>query len=316
MITNCIDQLSDRLTKPIDKALKASNLTTDDITQIIMIGGSSRIPAVKELVQEHFDDRIEPLQYVNPDEAVSKGACYLAHQYYGERNNIKVENALHIQNVTPFRISIQDGVNDCLTLIEANVPLPTSGKGTFNTHEVDQEYLWVRIFEGDGAKTYHNKILGQFQIANLPKLGMKIPLTVEAVMDRDGILKVTANVYETSKKQIKRDLTINTVKHGLDGSRKAEAKLQHAQMEEKNDAKSDVMQAVNDAQVSLFKLKSAAENAKGSSNAKKAEELLEKWFDEVDSLGNANPKDRDEAKPVVTKILAVKKEADTLIKIF
>ncbi|MFH1610165.1 MAG: molecular chaperone DnaK, partial [Candidatus Bipolaricaulota bacterium] len=188
--------LSDLLEKTmriVDAALQAAKLSPKDIDQVVLVGGSTRIPKVQELVAERFT-RGKINKDINPDEVVALGAAIQAAVLSGEMQS------LVLLDVTPLTLSIETLGGVATPLIERNTTIPVERTRTFTTADDFQTQVDIHVLQGERKMAADNKSLGRFQLAGLPPAPRGVPqIDVTFQIDADGILNVTAKDKATGK---------------------------------------------------------------------------------------------------------------------
>lgn len=191
-----VDNLVERCRKPVMDALKDADLNPSEIDEVVLVGGSTRIPKVQELVRKIFNK--EPHKGVNPDEVVAVGAAIqgaiIAGQ--GEYKDIL------LLDVTPLSLGIETEGAVMTKLIERNTTIPFEKKETFSTAADNQTAVTVRVFQGERAMAADNRLLGEFNLDGIPPAPRGVP-QIEVIfdIDKNGILSVSAKDKATGKEQ-------------------------------------------------------------------------------------------------------------------
>lgn len=188
------DKLFDRCLTPCRDALKAAKLTVDDVDEVILVGGSTRIPKVQTIVQEFF--KREPNRSVNPDEVVAIGAAIQGGVLSGD-----VKGVL-LLDVTPLSLGIETMGGVFTKLIEANTTIPTQKSEVFSTAADNQTSVEIHILQGERPMASDNRTLGKFHLDGIPPAPRGIPqVEVAFDIDANGILNVSARDKATGKEQ-------------------------------------------------------------------------------------------------------------------
>jgi molecular chaperone DnaK len=189
-----VDGLIDRCREPVNKALQDAKLRPEDIDEVVLVGGSTRVPKVQELVRKMFNK--EPHKGVNPDEVVAVGAAIQGAIIAGDVKDVV------LLDVTPLSLGIETEGGVMTTLVERNTTIPTEKTETFSTAADNQTAVTVRVFQGERKMAADNRLLAQFNLDGIPPAPRGGPqIQVKFSLDVNGILNVTAKDLGTSKEQ-------------------------------------------------------------------------------------------------------------------
>ena len=187
-----IQPLLDRVKGPVEAALKDAKLSKDEIDEVILVGGSTRVPAVKEIVKNILGK--EPNQSVNPDEVVALGAAVQAGVLTGDVDDIV------LLDVTPLSLGVETKGGVFTKLIERNTAVPVKKSETFTTAENNQTGVEVHVLQGERSMANDNKSLGRFKLDGIPPMMAGMPqVEITYDIDANGVLHVTAKEKSTGK---------------------------------------------------------------------------------------------------------------------
>ncbi len=187
-----IDELVLRCKKPLLQALEDAKMKPSDIDEVVLVGGSTRVPKVRELVRQVFGK--EPHQGVNPDEVVAVGAAIQASVLAGDRTDVL------LLDVTPLTLGIETEGGVMTALVERNTTVPVEKKNVFSTAADGQSAVTVRVFQGERKMAASNRLLGEFNLEGIPPQPRGVPqIEVKFDIDQNGILSVSAKELGSGK---------------------------------------------------------------------------------------------------------------------
>ena len=294
-----IEDLVESTLDPVHKALKDAGLKKDDIDKVIMVGGSTRIPMVYDLVKKELGK--DPSREVNPDEAVAMGAAIQGGVLTGEVNDIV------LLDVTPLSLGLETLGGVMTVLIPRNTTVPTQKKQVFSTAADNQPAVDIHVLQGERPMAADNKTLGNFQLTGIPAAPRGVPqIEVTFDIDANSIVHVTAKDLGTNKEQ---SITITSSTNLSDEEvdrmvKEAEAnKEEDKKRKEEADLKNDAESLVNQTEKSLKDLGdkvSDKEKEEAEDLVKELKEALEK--DDIDEIKEKKDKLQEKAMELATKV--------------
>ena len=284
---------------PVKQALKDAKIKKNEIDKVLLVGGSTRIPMVQELIKKELGQ--EPSREVNPDEVVAMGASIQGGVLTGEVNDIV------LLDVTPLSLGLETLGGVMTVLIEKNTTIPTSKKQVFSTAADNQPAVDLHILQGERSMAADNKTLGRFQLTGIPAAPRGVPqIEVTFDIDANGIVNVKAKDLGTNKEQ---SITITASTNLSD--EEVERMMKEAEANKEEDKKrKEQADMRNDAEQMIFQTEKALKDLGdkvSKSEKEEAEELIsdlkkELEGDDYDEIKSKTEKLQEKAMALATKV--------------
>jgi L1 cell adhesion molecule like protein len=300
----CIDLFKSGI-EPVDKVLRDAKISKGNVDEIVLVGGSTRIPKVQQLLSDYFNGK-ELNKSINPDEAVAYGAAIQAAILTGDTAECLSE--LVLLDVCPLSLGIETAGAVMTVLVPRGTTIPTSKEQTFSTYSDNQPGVTIQLFEGERSMTKDNNLLGKFELSGIPPAPRGVPqIKVKIEIDANGIVQVSALESSSGKSN---KITITNDKGRLSKDDIERMVKEAEKFKEEDEQNKKKLEAKNEFENYVYNTRNSLKEAKDDQYWKEAESTVEQaitWLNEhqeesAEAYTNKMKEVEDKVKPIIMKM--------------